>query len=157
MDIKAVLEAKQKGKSVADYKKQDVRVEDSDAILTSSVDVLVLAALDDAVNEKNMEDVQARYLLELANGPITNKAATHMHKAGKTVIPDVLANSGGVIVSYFEWLQNTKGEKWPESRVNRELELMMKKATSDIYNHANEHNLSLKEAAMDIAVKRLTS
>lgn len=156
LDIDAVLEAKRAGNSVADYKAQGVKVGDVDSILTSNVDVLVLAALDDAINESNMEDVQAHYMVELANGPTSDTAYRHLHKAGTIIIPDVLANAGGVIVSYFEWLQNNKGEKWTEARVNRELDIMMRKAAREIFKYAKTNDISMKEAAFDTAIRRLT-
>lgn len=155
LDIKAVLEAKKNGVSVGDYTGQDVRKGDPDDILTANVDVLVLAALDDAVNESNMEKVQAHYIVELANGPVTDTAFRHLHKNGTIVIPDVLANAGGVIVSYFEWLQNNKGEKWSEKRVNRELDLKMRKATREIFKHSQDNDLTMKDAAFDIAIRRI--
>ncbi len=155
LDIDAVLKAKKDGKSVADYKKQAVKTKPADAILTADVDVLVLAALDDAINSGNMEKVQASYLLELANGPISDGAYRHLHKNGTVILPDVLANAGGVIVSHFEWLQNRKSERWTESRVNRELEIMMQKATREIYKYSQSHDESMKEAAFDIAIKRI--
>ena len=157
LDIDAVLEAKKSGKSVGDYKADGVRVSDADDILTSNVDILVLGALDDAINESNMEKMQAHYMVELANGPISDAAYRHLHKAGTIIIPDVLANAGGVIVSYFEWLQNNKGEKWAEGRVNRELDIMMRKAAREIFTYAQENDLSMKDAAFDIAVRRLSS
>ncbi len=155
LDVSAVLEAKKAGKSVADYKGQDVKVGDADDIQTSGVDVLVLAALDDAINDDNMERVQAHYLVELANGPVTDVAFRHLHKNGVIILPDVLANAGGVIVSYFEWLQNNKGEKWPESRVNRELDIMMRKAARGIFKHSQENDLTMKDGAFDIAIQRI--
>lgn len=155
LDVDAVLQAKNSGKSVADYEHKSVRVSDADAILTSNVDVLVLAALDDAINESNMEKVQAHYAVELANGPITDRAYQHLHNNGVIILPDVLANAGGVIVSYFEWMQNQKGERWTENRVNRELDLMMRKAAGDVFRYSQDNNLSMKEAAFDIAVQRI--
>lgn len=157
LDIEAVKHAKDENASVGDYAAQDVRKGKPDSILTSNVDILVLAALDDAINEHNMEKVQAHYIVELANGPVSDAAYRHLHKHGTIILPDVLANAGGVIVSYFEWLQNNKGERWPETRVNRELELMMRNATKDIFGYAEEHELSLKEAAFDIAIRRIIS
>ena len=102
-----------------------------------------------------MEHVQASYLVELANGPISDSAYRHLHKTGKIILPDVLANAGGVIVSYFEWLQNTKGEKWPEKRVNRELDIMMRKAARDVFKYSQDNDLTMKDAAFDIAIKRI--
>lgn len=155
LDVDAVMQAKQAARSVGDYKGDNVKVEGSDAILTSNVDVLVLAALDNAINQANMEDVQAHYLVELANGPITDAAYRHLHKSGAVILPDVLANAGGVIVSYFEWLQNQKGEKWTEARVNRELEIMMKKAANEVFTYSERNNLNMKDAAFDVALRRI--
>lgn len=156
LNLKSVLEAKKVGKTVGDYTGQKVRVGAPDDILTANVDVLVLAALDDAINKENMEQIQAHYIVELANGPISDKAYQHLHKTGTVIIPDVVANAGGVIVSYFEWQQNRKYERWTESRVNKELELTMRKAVRRIYKYAQDNNLSMKDAAVDIAIRRIT-
>jgi len=157
LDVGAVLAAKKSGKSVADYKNSDVKVGDVNDILTANVDILVLAALDNAVNEGNMESIQAHYIVELANGPVSDVAYRHLHKTGTIILPDVLANAGGVIVSYFEWLQNNKGEKWPETRVNRELDIMMRKAARGIFKHSQDNNLSMKDSTFDIAIQRIAT
>lgn len=157
LNIDDVLEAKKSNKSVGDYKGSGVKVLPPDSILTSNVDILVLAALDGAINEKNMEHIQAHYIVELANGPVTNKASQYLYKTKTVIIPDVVANAGGVIVSYFEWLQNMKNQKWTESRTNKELELWMKKAVREITNYSKHHNISLRDSAFEIAIQRLIS
>jgi len=155
LNIDAVMDAKKANKSVADYKAQEVKVGDTNAVLTANADILVLAALDNAITEDNMEDVQAHYIVELANGPISDSAFSHLYKTGTIILPDVLANAGGVTVSYFEWLQNKRGEKWTEERVNRELTLVIHKATKQIVEYAKDNEVSLKDAAVDIAVERI--
>jgi glutamate dehydrogenase/leucine dehydrogenase len=155
LDVDEVMQAKTRSGSVGAYTKSTVSRKDSDYILTMNVDVLVLAALDDAINEKNMERVQAHYLLELANGPISDKAYRHLASTGSVILPDVLANSGGVIVSYFEWLQNLRSERWSETRVNKELDLTMRKATREVVEYAQLEKVNFKDAAVEIAVRRI--
>lgn len=102
------------------------------------------------------DDVQAKYILELANGPVDSESEDALLQShGVTVIPDILANSGGVIVSYLEWLQNLKGESWDRDMVNKKLEDYIVPATKDIYNRAKKDDITLKQAAFTIAVERL--
>ncbi len=148
-----------------DYKKSGAKlidyVSDSSVKLTNEqfiaeeVDVLVLAALGDAITESNMKKVRASYVLELANGPLTEAAHDYLTKKGVVVIPDVLANAGGVIVSYLEWLQNKSNEKWSEEVVNKKLEQYLVSATQEIFAYSTQHKLSLKEAAFAIGIKRI--
>jgi glutamate dehydrogenase/leucine dehydrogenase len=152
-------------KELDDYKKQGKKLKDyqsdsgvsitNDQFIGEEVDVLVLAALGDAVTEKNMKDVKAKIVLELANGPVSERAYDYLTKQGVLVIPDVLANAGGVIVSYLEWLQNRQGEQWSEDKVNKELERYMSTAVTQAYKYSQEHKLPLKEAAFAIAIKRI--
>ena len=121
------------------------------------VDVLVLAALGGAVTEKNMHQVKAHAILELANGPVSDEAAKHLESKGIMIIPDILANSGGVIVSYLEWLQNKQGEHWAEAEVNKQLEDYLIKATDAIFTMTQKENMTLKEAAIAVALKRLVA
>lgn len=124
-------------------------------IIGQPVDVLVLAALGDVITNQNMSQVQAKIVLELANGPVNETAHDYLTAQGVIVVPDVLANAGGVIVSYLEWLQNKNGEVWTESRVNQELERYLVTATQTIWNYARIHHISLKEAAYSIALEKL--
>lgn len=124
-------------------------------LVTSDVDVLVLAALGGVVTEENVDDIKATVILELANGPVDDKAHALLEARGITVIPDILANAGGVIVSYLEWLQNLEGEHWTEEKVNTKLETLLHDATTHIYTEANTRHISLKEAAMIVAIQRI--
>ena len=119
-------------------------------------DVLVLAALEDAVNADNQADVRASVVLELANGPLDTAALDALEARGVHVIPDVVANAGGVVVSYLEWKQNMDGEHWAEERVNDELERIMSSAMKAMTARAAADNVSLKQAAFMIALERLT-
>jgi glutamate dehydrogenase/leucine dehydrogenase len=127
----------------------------NDQLLTKEVDVLVLAALGDEITESNMKDIKASIILELANGPINEAAHEYLTGKGVIIVPDVLANAGGVIVSYLEWLQNTKGQQWEEKRVNDELERYMTKAVREAYDVYRPGEVSLKEAAITLAIERI--
>lgn len=153
LNVQELIDFKKQGKSFSDY--DGVKPEDSDAIFAKDVDVLVLAALDNAVTEANMKDVSAKILLELANGPIDAPAEKYLLAQKVQIIPDIVANAGGVIVSYLEWVQNRANESWDEAKVNKELETYMKPAVKSMVEHANEHNISLKQAAMRLAIQRL--
>lgn len=143
---------KSKGKLI-DYSKGDKITNDD--LIAQEVDVLVLAALGDAVNSGNVHKVKAKIILELANGPVNEKAYQALTKRGVIVVPDILANAGGVTVSYLEWLQNKKGEHWSELQVNKMLNEYMVNAVDDIYITSEKEQISLKEAAFEVAIARI--
>lgn len=153
LNVADLVSYKEEGKSFADY--EQGKVDASDAIFSVDADVLVLAALDNAVTEQNMQDIGATILLELANGPIDEAAEKYLLKDKKHIIPDVVANAGGVIVSYLEWVQNRASEQWDEEKVNQELEEYMKPAVKAMWEYASEKNISLKQAALQLAIQRL--
>ena len=127
----------------------------ANAIFSSDADVLVLAALEDAVNGQNQADIKATTVVELANGPMNTVAFDALESRGVTVIPDVIANAGGVVVSYLEWKQNKNGERWTEKRVNNELERIITEAIATCMNRAATDSSTLKEAAFCVAIERL--
>ena len=127
----------------------------NDGIFGLDVDVLALAALEDSVTTDNQAEVTARYMLELANGPTSYDAQVELDKRGVVVLPDILVNAGGVTVSYFEWQQNLADESWSEQDVNDKLRELMQSATSAVVEHMRSNNLSMKQAAFDIALTRL--
>jgi glutamate dehydrogenase/leucine dehydrogenase len=147
------------GRNVLDTLKEqgDVTSSGPDTIISTGADVLVLAALDDAVSATNVNQVQAPIILELANGPVTDEAFTELQARSVTVIPDVIANAGGVVVSYFEWLQNKAGEQWTHDEVNKKLDDIMTEAMKQMINKAENDGTSLKDAAFIIALERLSS
>jgi glutamate dehydrogenase (NADP+) len=136
---------------------QDTEVASPDAILSAKVDILVLAALEDAITDANARSVQAKVLVELANGPITKTASGQLLKDDKVILPDVVANAGGVIVSYLEWDQNQKGEHWSEETVNQKLADILVPATQAMLKRAAEKQLDFKQAAFELALTRLLS
>jgi len=124
-------------------------------MLQLPVDILVPAALENVINRQNMSKIKAKIIIEMANGPVTEEAYEYLTKKGVIIIPDVLANSGGVSTSYLEWVQNLKNEKWSEKKVNDKLKVILEKATDKIYKRAKKNNISLKQATFEVALLRL--
>ena len=126
-------------------------------LLELQVDVLVPAALENVITTQNMSNIKAKFIVEMANGPISAEAGEFLYRNGVTIVPDVLANAGGVIVSYLEWVQGKQRYWWTEDRVNAELEKIMVAAFSDVWTHAKEKNISLTESAFQVAIQRIVS
>lgn len=129
----------------------------NEELISADVDVLILAALGGVVDESNQGSVKAKYILELANGPVDSTAEEGLKSRGIVVVPDILANAGGVIVSYLEWLQNLAGEHWTLEVVNKKLEEYLVPATIDIAKRAKKDKSTLKESAFAVATERLVS
>lgn len=127
----------------------------NEELLTLDVDILVLAALDGAITENNADVVKAKIILELANGPVTFEADRILEEKGIVVIPDILANAGGVTVSYFEWVQNKSGDIWEEEYVNERLKRIMEKSVQNILNKTKEKNVTFRIAAFMIGIERI--
>ena len=119
------------------------------------VDVIVPAALENVLTEENAHKVQAKIVLEIANGPTTPKADEIMREKGVLVLPDILSNAGGVTVSYFEWVQNRYGYFWSEEEVNARLTQKMKESFANVWNMAKESSVDLRTAAYMVSVKRI--
>ncbi|MBX7125226.1 MAG: Glu/Leu/Phe/Val dehydrogenase [Cyclobacteriaceae bacterium] len=124
-------------------------------ILTLPVDVLVPAATEDVITAKNAAKIQAKLIVEGANGPTSSKADSVIYEKGISVVPDILANAGGVTVSYFEWVQNRLGYKWTADRVNRRSDRIMKDAFDNVYKVALEYKVSLRIAAYMVAIDKV--
>lgn len=127
----------------------------SDAIVGVQADILVLAALENAVNADNAASVKAKIVVELANGPVTKAAEQALLAADTVILPDIIANAGGVIVSYLEWQQNLKNKHWPEDEVNQQLAGILVPATQAMMARAGEKQISYKQAAFELALQRL--
>jgi glutamate dehydrogenase (NAD(P)+) len=154
LSAKDLNDFKQSGGKLIDFKiGQPIS---NDELIVQPVDILVLAALGDVVNAKNMNEVKAKIILELANGPVSETAHEYLTKKGVVIIPDIIANAGGVVVSYLEWMQNKKNEHWSRDRVNKELEEYLKKAVDDVFNEQSKYKeFSLKETALALAIRRI--
>jgi len=120
-------------------------------------DILIPAALENQITMQNAERVKARIVAEAANGPTTPDADLVLHNRGIMVIPDVLANAGGVTVSYFEWVQDLQELFWDEDDVNRRLERVMTKAFADVYATAIKHSVELRTGAYILAIDRVAN
>lgn len=127
----------------------------NEQLLELDVGFLIPAALENQITEKNAEKIRAKAIIELANGPVTPEAEKILAEKGILDVPDILANAGGVTVSYFEWLQNRNNESWSLEKVNSELEKYMSKAVDNVLNTAESNNVDMRMAAIMIAVKRV--
>jgi len=127
----------------------------NEELLELPVDILVPAALENVINKDNMTKIQAKIIIEMANGPVSEEAYNYLTKKGVLIVPDVLANSGGVAVSYLEWYQNMKGQTWTEEKVNKKLHVMMKDAFEEIWKTYIKRKSSLKQAAFETAIGRM--
>jgi len=128
---------------------------DGDEILYLDVDVLVPAAKEDVITSKNAADIKARLIVEGANGPTTASADKIIREKDITVVPDILANAGGVTVSYFEWVQNRLGYKWTGERVNRRSDRIMKDAFEKVYSATQKFKVSSRIAAYIVAIDKV--
>jgi glutamate dehydrogenase (NAD(P)+) len=153
LDVDAVFAHAQESGSVVDFPGADAI--SNDELIELEVDVLVPAALDRVVNERNAGRVRAHVIVEAANHPVTPAADETLHSAGKVVIPDILANAGGVTVSYFEWVQNIQQFRWEEDHVNDELRKTMRRAWKSVHGRASADGIPLRLAAFAIAVERV--
>lgn len=127
----------------------------SDELLQLPVDILIPSAFENVITQDNASEIKAKYIVEMANGPTTALADTILEKKNVIVIPDILANAGGVTTSYFEWYQNLHNQRWTRDEVFRKLKRKMEKATVAVYNLSKEYNVSLREAAYMLALKRI--
>ena len=124
-------------------------------LLTSKVDVLVPAAKEDVITMDNVNQIQAKLIVEGANGPTNAKADDIINSKGIVAVPDILANAGGVTVSYFEWVQNRLGYKWSRDRVNRRSDRIMKDAFDNVYSASVQYKVPLRIAAYIVAIDKV--
>ncbi len=124
-------------------------------LLELKCDVLIPAAKEDQISRHNAHKINAKIIAEGANGPVTANADSILEENGVMVIPDILANAGGVTVSYFEWVQDRQGYFWTEERVNRRLNRMMRSAFDNLYQVCDEHKITMRQAAYVYAINRV--
>jgi glutamate dehydrogenase (NAD(P)+) len=121
------------------------------------VDVLIPAALENQITMDNAPDIRAKIIVEGANGPTTPDAHRYLHEHGIFVVPDILANSGGVTVSYFEWVQDRYGYFWTEAEVNQRLEAKMREAFHAVLTTALKYKVDMRTGAYIVAINRVAT
>lgn len=157
LDVDDLIEYKKQRKAFKDYGGKEVDKLDTAEALTVKCDVLAPAALANQIHKDNADQIKASIILELANTPVTEEAEEILQKNKVTIIPDVLANSGGVIVSYFEWVQNRSGDYWEKEYVFERLQKQIEKAAEEVDKCKEEYNAdSLRNAAYILALKRIS-
>lgn len=129
---------------------------DSDSVLTFPCDILIPAALENQITEENADRVQAEFIVEAANAPITPRGEAALEKRGVIIVPDILANAGGVVVSYFEWVQGLSELFWTEDEVNQRLRDIMERAFDNVANLVTTRGLTFRMAAYSLGVGRVT-
>ena len=127
----------------------------NEELLELPVDILVPAAIENVITKENAKNIKAKFILELANGPTSYEADKILEHKNIFVIPDILANSGGVIVSYFEWLQNRNAQEWEKDEVNLKLREKIRYATQRVLEKCIEYGIGMRTAAYSLALKRI--
>ena len=153
LDIPALVEWAAEHGTVKGFPDGDVF--DGPEVLTWDVDVLIPAALEDVITKENAGDIRADIVVEAANGPTTPQADEILQERGVLVIPDILANAGGVTVSYFEWAQNIQQFRWELERINDELSKIMRRSYAAVNAIVKEKNVSPRTAAFILAIRRV--
>ena len=155
LDMTKISGFLQTGKMLTDYTEDGVQHITNRDLLTSEVDILIPAAMENQITEEIARSVRARIIVEGANGPTTAEADKILESKKVVVVPDILANAGGVVVSYFEWVQNIQSLTWDEDAVNRTLEKIMIKAFNEVWEKAVEKSTTLRMGAYMVALDRI--
>lgn len=153
IDVQAILAHKEQTGSVVGFLEADAIEQDD--IFGLDCEILIPAALEDAIHEGNAEDVRAKIIAEAANGPTTPAAEEILNERGVMVLPDILANAGGVAMSYFEWAQDVQKLIWASDQINERLERVMVRAVNEVYETHLRLDCSMRDAAMAVAVGRV--
>ena len=154
MDIEAAVKYRESNKGSLEGFSGAEKISNED-LLTLPVDLLVPAATEDVITNSNAKDIKAKLIVEGANGPTSSKADSIINEKGIMVVPDILANAGGVTVSYFEWVQNRLGYKWTADRVNRRSDRIMKDAFANVYKTSKDYNVPMRIAAYMVAIDKV--
>lgn len=153
LNIDEVIKHKRDTKSVINYPKAENIT--NDELLKLDADILIPAALEGVINEKNADEIRAKIICELANGPITYEGDEILTRKGKIIIPDILFNSGGVLVSYYEWVQNLTNYYWSEEEILNKFEKKIKNALKEVMEISKKENISYRDASYIIALNRI--
>jgi len=153
LDVEAAVAHKLSDGKIVTFKDGD-RISNNE-LLTMDVDILVPAAFENQITVANADDVKAKIIAEAANGPTTLEADRILTEKGVFIVPDVLASAGGVVVSYFEWVQNRQGFFWEENQVNANLRRIMRKAFGEVAALSEKEKVTMREAALMVGVSRV--
>jgi len=153
IEVEDLARHKKETGSVKDYPRGTAI--DLDELIAGDCDVLVPAALENAITERNADGVKAKLVIEGSNGSITPKADDILDEKGITVVPDILANAGGVVISYFEWVQDIQSFFWSEDEVNQKLEEILIRALNDVGKVSGDHKINLRKGAYMLAVSKV--
>ena len=155
LDIDKLLEWVKEGNYLKDYKDDKYKLISNHELLTTKCDVLIPSAIENQITQANADKIDCKIIVEGANGPTTPEADEILYKKGICVLPDILANSGGVCVSYFEYIQDINSYFWKLDRINAELKRIIIEAFEETYKISEERNIPLRTAAYIIAVSRI--
>ncbi|MEL7832503.1 Glu/Leu/Phe/Val dehydrogenase [Fodinibius sp. Rm-B-1B1-1] len=154
IDIPAAMEYAEKNDNSLEGFPEAEKITNEE-LLQMECDVLIPAAKEDQINSKNAKNINAKIIAEGANGPVTANADSILEDKGIMVVPDILANAGGVTVSYFEWVQDRQGYFWTEERVNRRLNRMMRNAFDNLFEVRNRYDITLRQAAYVFGINKV--
>ena len=155
IDIGKAIQYRNENKGTLDGFKGATRISNEE-LLSLDVDVLIPAALENAITEKNVNSIKAKVIVEGANGPTSHEADSIIEDKGIVAVPDILANAGGVIVSYFEWVQNRLGFKWTKNRVYRRSDSIIKQSFNNVFSISKKYKVSLRTAAYIAAIDKVS-
>jgi glutamate dehydrogenase (NADP+) len=162
LDIDRLRKGKENSRSLRDVYCRDsvcdidgLKILSNEELLTLDVDVLIPVALENQITADNVAAIRAAIIFEVANGPVTAEAAAILDKQGITIVPDILCNAGGVIVSYFEWLQNRSGAYWDLEQVQQQLQQKILTQTDAVWEKAAQRKINLRTAAYILALEQI--
>ncbi len=153
LDLHDIMEYRKTNESISTYPKAEhVAI---DKFLELPCDILIPAAMENAITQANADKIKAKYIIEGANGPTSNDADAILHRNGVIVVPDILANAGGVTVSYFEWVQDMQAYFWSEKDINARLQEILVGAFTEVYDTAKKEHVDMRMAAFMVGLRRL--
>ena len=155
IDVDALTVHRQRNGTITEFKGAEAI--STNELLVTDCDILIPAAMENQITLQNVDSIKARIVAEAANGPTTPDADIALHQRGVMVIPDILANAGGVTVSYFEWVQDLQELFWDEDDVNRRLERVMVKAFTDVHATAKKYNVDMRTGAYIVGIERVAT
>jgi glutamate dehydrogenase (NAD(P)+) len=153
IDIHQLIEYERRNNTILGFRNAEATP--SEELLVSECDVLIPAATENTITSRNADRIQARIIVEGANGPTTAVADEILAEKRIFVMPDILANAGGVTASYFEWVQDRQGYFWKEAAVNEQMEAILRESFDDVVRYAEAHNVNNRIAAYMLAIDRV--